>query len=101
MKIHVLVLFAAVLFGRSLLIGAEIEAPALTLRIEDASTRKPIAGVRVYRFFQTVRVQHFLGIKGIPSPESEFEFRVAEHYLTNDKGEVRLPPAPAFCRTTV
>ncbi|WP_146180035.1 hypothetical protein [Opitutus sp. ER46] len=79
------------LLGRSLLLGSEIEAPALTLRIEDAATHKPIVGIRVYRFFQTVRVQHFLGIKGIPSPESEFDFRVAEHHLTNDQGEVRLP----------
>lgn len=92
MKTHKLILIAAMLLGCSLLLGSEIEAQALTLRIEDAETHMPIAGVRVYRFFQTVRVQHFLGIKGIPSPESEFEFRVAEHYLTNDKGEVRLPP---------
>lgn len=91
MKTHGLVLIAAMLLGRSLLLGSEIEAPALTLRIEDAATRKPIVGVRVYRFFQTVRVRHFLGIKGIPSPESKFEFRVAEHYLTDGEGEVCMP----------
>jgi len=90
-KTPALILFATILLARPLLPGAEIDVPALTVRIEDAITHQPIAGISVYRFYETERVRHFLGIRGIPSPEGVSDTPVAEHYLTDSKGEVKFP----------